>query len=306
MAAWGFNVSALVVLVHAVEPITLTSVRIFTAGIAVLVIAKILGIFRLPTKEEWKTIFIITIFNVAMHHSFLAIGLTKTSGVNASIILGASPLVTMILSIVFLRDRLSRIRILGFVLGFIGIFITSLAGSDGIGAMSAGDIFIFLSMLSQAISFIFISKLNPNFDPRLLTGYMLVIGSFFVFITALAVEKNVAQLSALFSIKIGAVFIFSALVATAFGHMVYNYAIKNVGPAETTIFANLNTIFALLGTAIFLGEPILRNHYIGLLLIIVGVFFGAGTLEYVIRKRRAKMVREMDKKKMNRFSNGRR
>src|SRR5699024_9982934 len=95
MATWGFNLSALVVLVNNIEPITLTSARIFTAGIAVLIIAKFIGIFRLPTKDEWKTILIITIFNVAFHHTFLAIGLTQTSGVNAGIILGAAPLVTM-------------------------------------------------------------------------------------------------------------------------------------------------------------------------------------------------------------------
>src|SRR5690625_697300 len=92
MALWGFNLSALVVLVQNIDPITLTSVRIFVAGLAVLMIAKFIGIFRLPTKKEWKTILIISIFNVVLHHSFLAIGLTKTSGVNASIILGSAPL----------------------------------------------------------------------------------------------------------------------------------------------------------------------------------------------------------------------
>src|SRR5690625_3853498 len=107
MAIWGFNLAALAILVNAIEPITLTSARIFVAGISVLIIAKMIGIFRLPTKEEWKTIFIITIFNVAFHHTFIAIGLTQTSGVNAGIILGAAPLVTMILSIIMLRDRIS-------------------------------------------------------------------------------------------------------------------------------------------------------------------------------------------------------
>lgn len=108
MAVWGFNLSALVVLVNEIDPITLTSVRIFTAGIAVLIVAKMMGIFRLPTKQEWKTIGLITIFNVAFHHTLLAIGLTKTSGVNAGIILGAAPLVTMVLSVIFLHDRVTR------------------------------------------------------------------------------------------------------------------------------------------------------------------------------------------------------
>src|SRR5690625_4294804 len=286
MATWGFNLSALSVLVNTIDPFMLTSARIFTAGFAVLIVAKIMGIFRLPTKQEWKTIGLITIFNVAFHHTFLAIGLTKTTGVNAGIILGAAPLVTMVLSIVFLRDQVTRLRTIGFFLGFIGIIITSVAGTGGISAISLGDGYIFLSMFFQAISFILISKLNPSFDPRLLTGYMLILGSIFIFIVAVGVEQNVSQLSQLFSIKLGLVFLFSAIIATAFGHMIYNYAIRNVGPTETTIFVNLNTMFAILGAALFLGEPILMKHYTGLGFIIIGVFIGSGTLDYILRKRR--------------------
>src|SRR5690625_2722505 len=74
MATWGFKVSASVLLVNTMDPLTITSFRIFVAGTSVLIMAKFLGIFRLPTKKEWKTILIITIFNVAFHHTFLAIG----------------------------------------------------------------------------------------------------------------------------------------------------------------------------------------------------------------------------------------
>lgn len=286
MAVWGFNLSALVVLVNKIDPIILTSVRIFTAGIAVLIVARMMGIFRLPTKQEWKTIGLITIFNVALHHTLLAIGLTKTSGVNAGIILGAAPLVTMVLSIVFLRDSVTRLRAVGFILGFIGIIITSLTGTDGVHTVSIGDGFIFMSMFVQAVSFILISKLNPTFDPRLLTGYMLVLGSLFIFIVSVLIERDISQVQQLFSWKLGSIFLFSAIIATALGHMIYNYAVKNIGPAETTIFVNLNTLFALIGAALFLGEPILMKHFLGVGLIIIGVFIGSGTLDYLIRLRK--------------------
>lgn len=289
MAVWGFNLTALIVLVNNVDPITLTAFRILVAGISVLIAAKMIGIFRLPSKKEWKTIIIITLFNVVLHHSLLAIGLTMTSGVNAGIILGAAPLITMVLSIIFLKDMITRLRVFGFILGFIGIIITSVVGSGGLSGISIGDIFVFLSMFAQAISFILISKLNPTFDPRLLTGYMLILGSFLIFIVSLVMEGNPSQITALFSWKLGGVFLFSAIIATAFGHMIYNFAIKNVGPTETTIFVNLNTLFAILGAAIFLGEPILGAHYAGLVFIILGVFIGSGTLEYMLKKRRIRV-----------------
>src|SRR5699024_877111 len=120
------------------------------------------------TKSEWKTIALITVFNVVLHHSFLAVGLTETTGVNAGIILGASPLVTMVLSIIFLKNQVSMIRIIGFLAGFAGILFTSIAGTEGVASVSSGDVYIFLCMVAQAISFILIGRLNPTFDPRLL------------------------------------------------------------------------------------------------------------------------------------------
>ena len=285
MIIWGFNLSALVVLVSAVDPVILTALRIFIAGIVVLIITRLMGIFRLPTKGEWKTIGIITIFNVALHHSLLAIGLTKTSGANASVIIGSLPILTVVLTAILLKQRLTRARLLGFILGFVGIILTSLAGADSLGSLSSGDLIVFLSIFSQAFSFILISKLNPAFDPRLLTGYMLIVGSGFIFITALVMNQNISQLSALFTWKTGSVFLFSAIGATALGHMVYNYAVRNIGPAEIATFANLSTVFALIGSAFFLKEEILINHYIGLVFIIIGVFFGTGAYEYLVRKR---------------------
>lgn len=285
MVAWGFNVSALVVLVRAFDPLTLTAVRIMVAGVAVLLLTRFMGIFRLPTREEGRAIVLIMLFNVALHHALLALGLTKTSGANASIILGSLPLLTMILSVIFLRQSISWARVLGFVLGFIGVFWTSVVTAGGIGQLSSGDGFVFLSILSQAFSFILISRLSPELDPRLLTGYMLLIGSGLLLLLAGVIEGDFSQLTALFDLKLAGIFLFSAVGATAFGHMIYNYAVRYVGPAETAIFANLNTVFALIGSSLFLGETILLAHVIGLLLIILGIFFGTGSFEYIVKKR---------------------
>ncbi|MFC7061996.1 EamA family transporter [Halobacillus seohaensis] len=79
---------------------------------------------------------------------------------------------------------------------------------------------------------------------------------------------------------------FSSLICTAFGHMVYNIAIKQVGPAESAIFINFNTFFALLGASLFLGESIEWYHLSGLVLIVFGVLIGTGAVEYMIQRRR--------------------
>lgn len=286
MLMWGLNVSALKVLVDAIDPMLLTSFRVMTAGVAVLIACAFMGILRWPLKHEWLIIFGLSIFNVILHHIFIAVGLEMTTGVNASLILGLTPLVTMMMAVVLLRQKVSRLRVVGFFLGFLGVVVANVSGAGGLGAVSLGDFVVFLGILVQGFSFVMISKLKPTFDPRLATGYMMVIGSVFIFIISQGFGSDVAEITLLLDWKLAFVFLFSALLATAYGHMTYNFAIKKVGPAETAIFINLNTLFAILGSAIFLNEVITLSHIGGFILILIGVFFGTGALEYLLLKRR--------------------
>ncbi|WP_082233257.1 DMT family transporter [Halobacillus massiliensis] len=291
MMAWGFNVAAIKVLVTNIDPILLTSARIFAAGIGVLITLQFMKILRLPTKKEVLLIFYISFFNVVIHHGLMAMGLTLTTGVNAGVIVGLGPLLTMILSTLLLSRHITMFKAFGFFLGFAGVMMTTLLGSGGLGSVSIGDLYIFLSIAAQAFSFILISKLNPDLDPRLLTGYMMVGGSVVIFIASLSLESRPEQLIQLWDPKLGMIFLFSAFICTAFGHMIYNFAIKQVGPAETAIFINFNSFFALLGSVLFLGEFIKWYHIAGLVLIVSGVIIGTGALEYIIsRKKRTKVA----------------
>ncbi|SFE43536.1 Permease of the drug/metabolite transporter (DMT) superfamily [Lentibacillus persicus] len=286
MLMWGLNVSAIKVLVDAIDPILLTGFRVMTAGVGVLTACAVMGLFRLPRKNEWQVISYIAIFNVVLHHSFVAIGLDLTSGINGSLILGMNPLITAMMAYLILRQRMTWVRVLGFVLGFVGVVITTMMGTGELSSVSLGDMIVFLGVLVQGFSFVLISKLNPTLDPRLATGYMLVIGAAAILLTSQVFGADVQEITRLIDWQLGGAFLFSALLATAFGHMTYNYAIKKAGPAETAIFLNLNTLFAVLGSSIFLNETITLNHMLGFLLILCGVFLGTGALEYMLLKRR--------------------
>jgi drug/metabolite transporter (DMT)-like permease len=286
MMIWGFNVPALKTLVTEFTPVTITSLRIFTAGVTVFIILGIMKKVRKPTRRE--SIFIIGggLLNVVSHHYFLSVGLTQTTSTNGGLILGTGPLLTALLASILLKNRPTVIKVIGFILGGIGVSIIVLSGGDGLGNLNAGDAMVFISIFSQALSFIIISRAAKTLDPRLLTGYMLVFGSVILFLIGLKTEPGgLSQLSGA-SVWIWMLFIASAMLATAVGHMLYNHSIGQLGAAETSIFLNLNTFFSLIGAALFLGEKITSYHLLGLLFIILGVIFGAGTLEELIIKRK--------------------
>ncbi|MDQ0273460.1 DMT family transporter [Cytobacillus purgationiresistens] len=289
MAIWGFNVPTIKILVTEFPPITITGLRILTAGVVVFIILGFMRKVRKPTSKEALYIFFGGMFSIVGHHYFLSNGLIETTAANGGLILGTGPILTAILSAAVLKTMPSLIQMIGFLLGIAGVIFIVLVGNEGISGLSLGDLYVFLSILSQAFSFILISKAARTIDSRLLTGYMLLSGGAILFLISLWTEPGgIGQLSSAPAYTWW-IFLASAVLATAIGQMGYNYAISKIGPAEASVFLNLNTFFALVGSALLLNETITVFHLIGLLLIIPGVLFGSGAVEEMLRRRRRKV-----------------
>lgn len=279
MAAWGLNVTATKILVTAFTPVTITSLRILTAAVTVFLVLALLKKVRRPTRNELFYTLIASIFNVVCHHYFLSVGLTKTTASNAGLILGLGPLLSAILAAIFLGSRFTFLRFSGVLAGLGGVSFIVLANNTGIGTVSIGDLFIFISILTQAGSFILIKKVSRTMDARLMTGYMLLFGSLILFLISIFQEPGAIKGIASAPSPVWPVFFASAIIATALGHMAYNSAISKVGVAESAIFINLSPFFSLVGAAIFLNETITSSHLAGFILILIGVLLGSGALE---------------------------
>lgn len=285
MLFWGLNVVALKLLVSYFSPFVMTSIRIFIAGICVLIILALLKKLILPQKHHWKWIFLASMLGVVLHHLLLSVGLAETSAVKGSIIIGFSPLMTAILALLFGFNKFNVLTFLGFVLGAFGVSISVLNGGSVGTTLSVGDFCILLSILSQAFSFLIIKKVSSDFESIVLTGYMLIVGSVVLLLTSLIVDPSGFVHFVDAPLKAYMLLIGSALFATAIGHMIYNFAISKIGPAETAIFGNFSTVFGLLGSAILLHEAITFIQIIGCICIIIGVLFGTGTIEAFIKSR---------------------
>ncbi|OQM45378.1 EamA family transporter [Anoxybacillus sp. UARK-01] len=284
MICWGANVVAIKILVNAFSPITITALRLLVAALTVLAILAVTRQSQSVTARQLVWIGLVGLFNVVGHHYFLSAGLVKTTASNAGIILGMSPLVTGLLAIVILRERLGVSKFVGIVLGFTGVIFIVIHSSAKLGSVSLGDVSIFCAVLAQALSFIFSKKLAETMDVRALTAWMLLIGSVILFIIGLVTEKD--GLSKLLEGRGSAwlVFLASAMVASGLGQMIYNRAIQQLGAAEAAIFINLSPFFSLVASSLFLGETIQMVQWLGFLLVVIGVLFASGALEQGTRQ----------------------
>lgn len=285
MVVWGLNLPLLKYMVTLVDPVTMTAFRILLAGVSVFIILSAFKLVRLPTRNEWKYIILGAILNVVCHHYFLNMGLARTTGSNAGLILGTGPVLTAISVSLIMRNYPSKTQWGGLLLGLIGVSSVVLA-AGGATVLALGDFFVFLSIIAQVLSFLVISKAAKTLDPRLMTAYMLVIGSLVLIVISFVQEPGEIKAFATVPATFWYAFLASGIIGTAVGHMLYNYSVGKVGPSKAAIFINLNTMFSLIGSAIFLSEIITARHLIGLVLIVAGVILGSGAAEDMWKKRK--------------------
>ncbi|MGM9949319.1 MAG: DMT family transporter [Lysinibacillus sp.] len=285
MLCWGLNVTMLKVLTANFEPLIMQGGRIFVAGATVFLLLWLFKQKLSVPNMPWKPIFVATFFGVVCHHFFMAVGIAETTATKATLICGLSPLITALIAIVFRASTFTVWKTIGFILGFVGIGIAVVDDVTNLTSLELGDLFVFLSIFLQAFSFFAIRKGTEVLPPILMTAYMLTIGSAVLIAMGLLYDARAYEQFHRVDLSIIAIFITSAVLATAIGHSLYNIAIKHIGAAESAIFTNFNTIFALIGAYIFLGEEMHMQQYVGCLLIIAAVIVGTGGLDEKLRRR---------------------
>ncbi|MDQ0255101.1 drug/metabolite transporter (DMT)-like permease [Evansella vedderi] len=279
MILWGLNVVAVKFLVEHVPPIAMQSMRIFIAGMAAIIVLYFLRDLRKLTKQEWAYITFAALLGQLGHHALLAVGIMETTASNASLILGLIPLTTVILTMIFFKERLTWLRSLGITLGFVGVTIVVVQGNGSVAGISRGDLFVFISMVLQALSFIVIKKVTATLSSKQMTAVILLLGSLFLFSASLLFEpQGYSQLQE-GTAFVWSIIVISAVLATGLGHIFYNAAIQEIGAGQTAIFNNLVPFFSLIGAFFFLGEQILFTQVIGFILIVTGVILGTGYMD---------------------------
>ncbi|MFM2202276.1 MAG: hypothetical protein RL040_1476, partial [Bacteroidota bacterium] len=116
---YGANfIIAKAVMPDPIEPTSFIALRVIGASVLfwIISIRKIV----LPEREDWWRFIACAIAGVATNQLLFFNGLALTSPVNASIIMTSNPIIVMVLSAIFLKQRITLIKTIGVALGAIG------------------------------------------------------------------------------------------------------------------------------------------------------------------------------------------
>lgn len=244
--------------------------RFFLAGIIVLTI-KLLrkeNIFDI-NRKDLKEISILGVIQTTFQYIFFYLGLTYTTGVRGSIINGTGTFFSILLAhFIYKNDKLSFNKVIGCVIGFLGVVLANTGALNGGSFTIKGEGFILIASLILSISSIYSKKISQNKDAYTVTGYQLLIGGFILSILGHLLGGSLTN----FNIKSISLLIYMAFLS-AIAFALWAQLLKYNKVSAISIFNFLIPVFGTILSGIILKEDIFNvKILISLVLVCLGIF----------------------------------
>lgn len=274
MAVWGLNLSAVKVLTGQFDTLTLASMRMILATIAMtLFAAPHLPSLRRLTRAQCVRLAACAALMVYGNQMLMLTGMRATGATNAALVVGLSPLMGLLVAAVFLRERLGRLSALGVFIGFAGVAIATLGepGSE-ISAVGSGDVLLLLSVVVFAIGGALVQGLARELDTAVISWAIHAIGAIMLTLHAgTSISRELVSLGSL-GPWMWALLLFSGAVATGLGNLVWNRSIASIGVGSTTSAIYWVPVFGIGFAVAALGEALSHLHVVALSTVLLGTW----------------------------------
>lgn len=253
--------------------ILFAGVRFTLAGILTIAIGSLISKSLLfPAKENWGMVGKLCLFQTVLQYLLFYIGLANTTGVKSSIIESANVFVAILLSsLVFRYECLGREKILGCIVGFVGVVLINLNGTGLDASMSfMGEGCIFLSTISYAFSSVLIKKYSQKENPVVLSGYQFVTGGLMMSIAGILTGGHLKG----FTLASSMLLIYMAMIS-AVAYSLWGILLKYNPVGKVAVYGFMNPVFGVILSAVLLGEQnqaFTFQGLISLLLVCVGIY----------------------------------
>jgi drug/metabolite transporter (DMT)-like permease len=227
-------------------------------------------------KKDFRRLIVCSLFGIAINQIFFFEGLSRTTPINASIIMVFSPILVLLISNIINKEKISLIKIIGILLGFCGAIILITKGgtlSFAKSENSLGDIMIFLNSISWAIYLVLVKDLMKKYETLTVMKWVFLFGMFWIFPFGwremTSVDYSLLPTSAILSI------VYVIVCTTFLAYWLNNLALKYVEPSVVGIYIYLQPLLASF-FAVFLGKDFIDGtKIVSTIFIFAGVYLAS-------------------------------
>lgn len=268
---WGGSFFFVGVVVTDLPPLTIVALRVGIAAITLWIIALMIGLR--PPKEwrVWGAFLGMGLLNNVVPFALIVWGQTQIASGLASILNAATPIFAVVVAGILLPDeRVTSLKLAGVGIGFVGVVVMI-----GLPALSGGGSLIAqLAIIAAALSYAFAGAYGRRFktmgiNPIITAAGQVTASTIVLTPVALMVDGPldvVAMSGDTWSAIIGL-----AVLSTAVAYVLYFKILEIAGATNVLLVTLLVPVSAILLGFLFLNESLEVIHFVGMLLIAIGL-----------------------------------
>jgi drug/metabolite transporter (DMT)-like permease len=226
---------------------------------------------RIKKKDIGKLI-LCGIFGVAINQMFFFMGLKLTTPINGSLIMTTTPIIVLIISAIYIKERITFRKLLGVIIGASGAVVLIIYGEQLAfnKSRALGDFLIFINASSYAIYLVLVKSLMKEYNPITVVKWVFTFGIIFVF------PFGISQLAAVewntFSIYIWIAVAYVLICTTILAYLFNTYALKTVQASTVGIYIYLQPLLATIIAVIFESDQLVLLKVVSGVMIFIGVY----------------------------------
>jgi len=224
------------------------------------------------TPRDYRTLALLGL-GVLGNHLLILIGLKYVSGAVAGVIIGSLPVVTALLTALFIQDVPLRAVWAGSLLSFFGVGVVSVAGFSAAGEQPLlGGTLVFLGVASWAVYTIG-SRAIMDRVPALTVNWTTLLAATLLQIPLLWTDPKMLRAGfASVAPTDWLALAYLVVFATAIAQQAWLFGVKGIGPSRASVFGNLTPVAAVALSALILNEAVGLVEIIGIAFILCGVW----------------------------------
>ena len=269
MVIWGTAIVITKIVVVETGPIFVAAVRLAIAA-AVFIPFSLRGVNvkALPLAPLALSGFLgITLYSVLLNF-----GLLSASASVAGLIQGAASIFTVILSVLFLKEKMSAPRLVGVLSSVAGISLIVLSSAQGRAEASSltGILLVVGSTLAWSLYIVTSKTLAERCPQQVISAGQIFFG--FLFLLPLALAEGARYGFGEITLINFILIVYLALASSGAAYYLWNYSLKRLSAVEAGTFANLCPLVTFATAVFVLQEAVTAAVLAGGALVICGLY----------------------------------
>ncbi|MCX7908678.1 MAG: DMT family transporter [Ignavibacteria bacterium] len=225
--------------------------------------------FLLERKELHKWL-ILGLLNVPLNQLLFYLSIKSTTAPNVALAYALSPIFILIISVVGLREKVNYLKVLGIVIGFLGI--TIILVEKGVSLKSEyflGNLLALLASISWAFYSTYGKPMINKYGSTYSTAIAMIMGFLMYLPISLAIGdlNNVQMIKPIHWLQI----LYLSVMTSGVAYLLWYYALKRLPASSVGVFNNLQPVFTTILSIIFFEQTLTELYVIGGVFVLVGV-----------------------------------